>query len=59
MLRCSGSSQNSGSGVLYELQLSNGLLGKAGEETITIVHNMNHQLLFKFVEFILIESLTQ
>ncbi len=38
MLRCSGSSQNPGSSVLDELQLSNGLLGKAGEETITIIH---------------------
>ncbi len=38
MLRFSGSCQNSGSRVLDELQLSNGLLGKAGEETITTVH---------------------
>ncbi len=38
MLRFSGSSQNPGSSVLDELQLSNGLLGKAGEETITIIH---------------------
>ncbi len=37
MLRFSGSSQNAGSSVLDELQLSNGLLGKAGEETITIL----------------------
>ncbi len=37
MLIFSGSSQNPGS-VLDELQLSNGLLWKAGEETITIVH---------------------
>ncbi len=36
MLRFSGSSQNPGSSVLDELQLSNGLLWKAGEETITI-----------------------
>ncbi len=35
MLRCSGSSQNPGSSVLDELQLSNGLLWK---ETITIIH---------------------
>ncbi len=33
MLRFSGSSQNPGSSVLDELQLSNGLLWKAGEET--------------------------
>ncbi len=38
MLRFSGSSQNPGSSVLDELQLSNGLLWKAGEETITIIH---------------------
>ncbi len=34
MLRFSGSSQNPGSSVLVELQLSNALLGK---ETITII----------------------
>ncbi len=38
MLRCSGSSQYPGSSVLDELQLSNALLWKAGEETITIIH---------------------
>ncbi len=40
MLRFSGSSQNPCSSVLDELQLSNsnGLLSKAGEETITIIH---------------------
>ncbi len=40
MLRFSGSSQYPGRSVLDELQLSNGLLGKAGEEsqeTITII----------------------
>ncbi len=37
MLRFSGSSQNPGSSILDELQLSNGLLWKAGEETITII----------------------
>ncbi len=36
MLRFSGSSQNPGSSVLDELQLSNSLLWMAGEETITI-----------------------
>ncbi len=36
MLRCSGSSQNPGSSVLDELQLSNGILWK---ETITIIPN--------------------
>ncbi len=35
MFRCSGSSQNPGSSVLDELQLSNALLWK---ETITIIH---------------------
>ncbi len=38
MLRFSGSSQNPGSSVLDELQMSNSLLWKAGEETITIIH---------------------
>ncbi len=38
MLRFSESSQNTGSCVLDELQLSNGLLWKSGEETITIIH---------------------
>ncbi len=38
MLRYSGSSQNPGSSVLDELQLSNDLLWKVGEETITIIH---------------------
>ncbi len=37
MLRFSGYSQNPGSSVLDELQLSNGLLWKAREETITII----------------------
>ncbi len=38
MLRFSGSGQNPGSSILDELQLSNGLLWKASEETITIIH---------------------
>ncbi len=38
MLRFSGSGQNPGSSVLDELQLSNGLLGKTGEETIIQRH---------------------
>jgi len=49
MLRFSGFSQNSGSGVLDELQLSNGLLGKAGEETITIVHSAGDKGMNKFL----------
>ncbi len=44
MLRFSGSSQNPGS-VLDELQLSNGLLWKAGEETITIIHPAGDSML--------------
>ncbi len=51
MLRFSGSSQNPGSSVLDDLQLSNGLLLKAGEETITIIHpdcdkGMNNFLMY-------------
>ncbi len=38
MLRFSGSSQNPCSSVLDELQLFNGLLWKAGLETIAIIH---------------------
>ncbi len=37
-LDLSGSSQNPCSSDLDELLLSNGLLWKAGEETITIIH---------------------
>ncbi len=48
MLRFSGSSQNPGSSVLDELQLSNGLLGKAGEETITIIHPAGDKGMNKF-----------
>ncbi len=40
MLRFSGSSQNPCSSVLDELQLSSDLLWKAGEETITIIHQI-------------------
>ncbi len=38
MLRFSGSVQNPCSSVLDELQRSNGLLWKAGEETFKIIH---------------------
>ncbi len=48
MLRFSGSSQNPGSSVLDELQLSNGLLWKAGEETITIIHPAGDKGMNKF-----------
>ncbi len=50
MLRFSGSSQNPGSSVLYELQLSNGLLGKAGEETITVVYPAGDKGTNKFLQ---------
>ncbi len=48
MLRFSGSSQNPGSSVLDELQLSNGLLWKAGEETITKIHPAGDKGMNKF-----------
>ncbi len=47
MLRCSGSSQNPGSSVLDELQLSNALLGK---ETITIIHPAGDKGMNKFLQ---------
>ncbi len=50
MLRFSGSSQNPGSSVLDELQLSNGLLWKAGEETITIIHPAGDKAMNKFLQ---------
>ncbi len=49
MPRFSGSCQNPGSSVLYELQLSNGLLGEAGE-TITIVHPAGDKGMNKFLQ---------
>ncbi len=52
MLRCSGSSQNPGSSVLDELQLSNGLLWKAGEETITIIHPAGDKGMNKFLQIL-------
>ncbi len=45
MLRCSGSSQNPGSSVLDELQLSNGLLW---QETVTIIHPAGDKGMNKF-----------
>ncbi len=53
MLRFSGSSQNPGSSVLDELQLSNGLLWKAGEETITIIHPAGDKGMNKFLQVFL------
>ncbi len=50
MLRFSGSSQNPGSSVLDELQLSNGLLWKVGEETITIIHPAADKGMNKFLQ---------
>ncbi len=50
MLRFSGSSQNPGSSILDELQLSNGLLWKAGEETITIIHPAGDKGMNKFLQ---------
>ncbi len=50
MLRFSGSSRNPGNSVLDELQLSNGLLGKASEETITIIHPAGDKGMNKFLQ---------
>ncbi len=50
MLRFSGSSQNPGRSVLDELQWSNGLLWKAGEETITIIHPAGDKGMNKFLQ---------
>ncbi len=47
MLRCSGSSQNPGSSVLDELQLSNALLWK---EIITIIHPAGNEAMNKFLQ---------
>ncbi len=52
MLRFFGSSQNPGSSILDELQLSNGLLWKAGEETITIVHPAGDKGMNKFLQIL-------
>ncbi len=49
MLRFSGSSQNPGSSVLDELQLSNGLLWK---ETITIIHPAGDKGMNKFLQIL-------
>ncbi len=52
MLIFSGSSQYPGSSVLDELQLSNGLLWKAGEETITIIHPAGNKGMNKFLQIL-------
>ncbi len=52
MLRFSGSGQNPGSSVLDELQLSNGLLWKAGEETSTIIHPADDKDMNKFLQIL-------
>ncbi len=49
MLRCSGSSQNPGSSVLDELQLSNGLLCK---DTITIIHPAGDKGMNEFLQIL-------
>ncbi len=50
VLRISGSSQNPGSSVLDELQLSNGFLWKASEETITIIHHAGDKGMNMFLQ---------
>ncbi len=52
MFRFSGSSQYPGSCVLDELQLSNGLLWKAGEETMTIIHPAGDKGMNKFLQIL-------
>ncbi len=52
MLRFSGYSQYPGSSVLDELQLSNGLLWEAGEETITIIHPAGDKGMNKFLQIL-------
>ncbi len=49
MLRFYGSSQNPGSSVLDELELSNGLLCKADEETIAIIHPAGNKSMNMFL----------
>ncbi len=44
--------QNPGSSVLDELQLSNGLLWKAGEETIAIIHPAGDKGMNKFLQIL-------
>ncbi len=51
MLRFSVSSRYLGS-VLDELQLSNGLLWKAGEETITKIHLAGDKDMNKFLQIL-------
>jgi len=45
----SGSAQNPGSSVLYELQLFYGLFGKASEESIAIIHPAGDESMNKFL----------
>ncbi len=42
-----------GSSVLDELQLSNGLLWKAGEENITIIHTAGDKGMNKFLQILI------
>ncbi len=57
MLRFSGSSQNPGSSILDELQLSIGLLWKAGKETITTIHPAGDKGMNKFIQVLTGEGL--
>ncbi len=52
MLRFSGSSQYPGSSIQDELQQSNGLLGRVGEETITIIHPAGDKGMNKFLQIL-------
>ncbi len=52
MLRFSDSSQYPGSSVLDELELSNGLLWKAGEDTIIIIHPAGDKGMNKFLQIL-------
>ncbi len=52
MIRFFGSSQNPGSSILDELQMSNGLLWKAGEETITIIQPAGDKGMNKFLQIL-------
>ncbi|XDV26804.1 hypothetical protein PO909_030435 [Leuciscus waleckii] len=46
---CLGHQRNPSGSVLYELQLSYGLFGKASEESITIIHPAGDESMHKFL----------
>ncbi len=52
MIRFSGSSQNPCCSVLDELQLSNGLLWTAIEETFTTIHPAGDKGMNKFIQIL-------